>query len=288
MIQVTKVWWDGEKLMAEPIDPTTIYQEPLQRESDFWEGYQPEPTKPALVREDWGPGPHEVHSLPPAAPVQDSTCNETLRAQGKAYPRTCRKCGLGPCIGAPKPPPAQPAPVQEPKMYEDWYDSSSCGHCGMVNGHRPECRHNYKTPAQPAPVQEPVAKPKLIGWRTADFLNETTDIKQARSWDVHYEVLPIFEGDPNTKLATPPAQPAPAQEPVACVQDLDEVKRKHLVYVKGMDWKDPLYTTPPAQRQWTDIDIDKLSVLAGFDPSHKVELGLVRSVVRTILRTENT
>jgi len=33
-----------------------------------------------------------------SAPVQDSTCSETLRAQGKAYPRTCRKCGLGPCI----------------------------------------------------------------------------------------------------------------------------------------------------------------------------------------------
>jgi len=47
-----------------------------------------------------------------AAPtVQDSTCNETLRAQGKAYPRTCKKCGLGPCIGALKQPPAQPAPV---------------------------------------------------------------------------------------------------------------------------------------------------------------------------------
>jgi hypothetical protein len=41
-----------------------------------------------------------------AAPVQDSTCSETLRAQGKAYPRTCRKCGLGPCIGAPKQSPA--------------------------------------------------------------------------------------------------------------------------------------------------------------------------------------
>ena len=51
-----------------------------------------------------------------AAPVQDSTCNETLRAQGKAYPRTCKKCGLGPCIGAPKQPPAQTAPVQEPVM----------------------------------------------------------------------------------------------------------------------------------------------------------------------------
>ena len=47
-----------------------------------------------------------------AAPVQDSTCSETLRAKGKAYPRTCKKCSLGPCIGAPKQPPAQPAPVQ--------------------------------------------------------------------------------------------------------------------------------------------------------------------------------
>ena len=44
----------------------------------------------------------------------------------------------------------------------------------------------------------------------------------------------------------------PAQEPVACVQDLDEVKRKHLVYEKGMDWKDPLYTTPP-QRTWVEL-----------------------------------
>jgi hypothetical protein len=63
--QVSKVWWDGEKLMAKPIPLVDFYQ-----------------------------------------PVQDSTCNETLRAQGKAYPRTCRKCGLGPCIGAPKQPPA--------------------------------------------------------------------------------------------------------------------------------------------------------------------------------------
>jgi hypothetical protein len=51
----------------------------------------------------------EYYATPPAAPVQDSTCSETLRAQGKAYPRTCKKCGKGPCIGAPKQPPAQPA-----------------------------------------------------------------------------------------------------------------------------------------------------------------------------------
>ena len=33
------------------------------------------PKQPAPVREDWGPGPHEVHSLPPAqpAPVQDAS-----------------------------------------------------------------------------------------------------------------------------------------------------------------------------------------------------------------------
>jgi hypothetical protein len=150
--------------------------------------YTTPPAQPAPVQEDWGPGPHEYHSLPPAAPVQDvdwkdmyekekrrsemwvakyekdigpleyavpvaapvqepvgtlniwfykghgnydfdywgslgegtyavyvtkseapshnSTCNETLRDQGKAYPRTCRKCGLGPCIGTPKQPPA--------------------------------------------------------------------------------------------------------------------------------------------------------------------------------------
>ena len=29
---------------------------------------------------------------------QDSTCSNALRAQGKAYPRTCKKCGLGPCV----------------------------------------------------------------------------------------------------------------------------------------------------------------------------------------------
>jgi hypothetical protein len=27
MMQVTKIWWDGEKLMAEPIDPASIYKD---------------------------------------------------------------------------------------------------------------------------------------------------------------------------------------------------------------------------------------------------------------------
>jgi hypothetical protein len=72
MVEVTKIWWDGERLMAEPIDSAIMYKD------------------------------NEV-----AQP--DSTCNKTLRAEGKAYPRTCRKCGLGPCIADRVPPEQDPS-----------------------------------------------------------------------------------------------------------------------------------------------------------------------------------
>ena len=42
-----------------------------------------------------------------AQPEQDSTCSNTLRLQDKPYPRTCKKCGLGPCIAQPKTQPEQ-------------------------------------------------------------------------------------------------------------------------------------------------------------------------------------
>ena len=48
--------------------------------------------------------------------MQDSTCSTTLRLQGKPYPRTCKKCGLGPCIAQPS---AQPE--QEPVAWEQFY-----------------------------------------------------------------------------------------------------------------------------------------------------------------------
>ena len=41
--------------------------------------------------------------------------------------------------------PAQQEPVA---MHEDWYDSNSCGHCGMVGGHAKTCRHYTSPPAQ--------------------------------------------------------------------------------------------------------------------------------------------
>ena len=65
----TGISWRCVSNKAEPV--ITALREALAK-PDFWEGYEPEP---------------------------DSTCNNTLRAQGKAYPRTCKKCGFGPCVG---------------------------------------------------------------------------------------------------------------------------------------------------------------------------------------------
>jgi hypothetical protein len=48
---------------------------------------------------------------------QDSTCNNTLRAEGKGYPRTCRKCGKGPCIAD------RVQPAQEPVALETVYET---------------------------------------------------------------------------------------------------------------------------------------------------------------------
>jgi hypothetical protein len=72
----------------------------------------------------------------------------------------------------------------------------------------------------------------------------------------------------------------PAQEPVACVQDLDEVKRKHLVYEKGMDWKDPLYTTPP-QRPWVGMTPEETS---GFTQH---EMTVVKYVSKVLQEKNN-
>ena len=82
MMQVTKVWWDGEKLMAEPIDPASVYSD---------------------IVSDGGMDPRNTTSVQP-----DSTCNNALRAQGMAYPRTCAKCKLGPCVADPVQPAQRP------------------------------------------------------------------------------------------------------------------------------------------------------------------------------------
>lgn len=45
-------------------------------------------------------------------------------------------------------------------MHEDWYDSNSCGHCGMVGGHASTCRH-YK-PTSPPYEATPLASQQSV------------------------------------------------------------------------------------------------------------------------------
>lgn len=42
---------------------------------------------------------------------------------------------------------------------------------------------------------------RLIGWRMADYTDETADPALAKNWATTVDVLPIFEGDVNTKLS---------------------------------------------------------------------------------------
>lgn len=43
---------------------------------------------------------------------------------------------------------------------------------------------------------------RLIGWRMADYTDETEDPALAKNWATAVDVLPIFEGDVNTKLSS--------------------------------------------------------------------------------------
>jgi hypothetical protein len=106
-----------------------------------------------------------------AAPVQDSTCRNALREQGKAYPRTCKKCGKGHCIELANS--ALDKKAENARELGLDYEPVWCGHCNgsgrMVRdpdiGTDQECfvcdgtgvSDDTTPPAQPAPVQEPVA-----------------------------------------------------------------------------------------------------------------------------------
>lgn len=62
------------------------------------------------------PRTEKVHPGPIEMVDTDTTCNQALNAQGKPYPRTCKKCGIGPCIGLPiRTATEQPDPVPNDK-----------------------------------------------------------------------------------------------------------------------------------------------------------------------------
>jgi len=89
------------------------------------------------VREDWGPGPHECHSLT-AAPVQEPVA---WRYRGILHDFDPSDWAEGPVTPLYTTPPAQPAPVQERNF---------CERCGKRLG---SGIHTCTPPA--APVQEP-------------------------------------------------------------------------------------------------------------------------------------
>lgn len=62
----------------------------------------------------------------------------------------------------------------------------------------------YVTPTIPTGYRLVPVESKLIGWRMADYTAETADPDQAKNWSAHVAVLPIFEGDQNTKLTAAP------------------------------------------------------------------------------------
>jgi len=49
-------------------------------------------------------------------------------------------------------------------------------------------------------IAELPGQKRLIGWRMADYTDETADPVLAKNWATAVDVLPIFEGDVNTKL----------------------------------------------------------------------------------------
>lgn len=50
-------------------------------------------------------------------------------------------------------------------------------------------------------IAEHPGQKRLIGWRMADYTDETADPALAKNWATAVDVLPIFEGDVNTKLS---------------------------------------------------------------------------------------
>lgn len=50
-------------------------------------------------------------------------------------------------------------------------------------------------------IAELTGQKRVIGWRMADYTDETADPALAKNWASAVDVLPIFEGDVNTKLS---------------------------------------------------------------------------------------
>jgi hypothetical protein len=73
----------------------------------------------------------------------------------------------------------------------------------FASAYSPDSENGKALRAAIVAMKQQAEAPKLIGWRTDNYLMETADRSVAMNWECHYRILPIFAGDPNTKLAAP-------------------------------------------------------------------------------------
>lgn len=77
--------------------------------------------------------------------------------------------------------------------------------CKIVDGHdrlqKKLKEAEAKLEAAEKRIAELPCQKRLIGWRMADYTDETADPALAKNWATAVDVLPIFEGDVNTKLS---------------------------------------------------------------------------------------
>jgi hypothetical protein len=273
------------------------------------------------------------------APVQDSTCNNSLREQGKAYPRTCRKCGKGPCIalvnialdkkaenarelGLDYEPVLKDnsnyrydPPVAEPVAWR-WHQApvkTSWGHDMVVadlaidkdNTVSVYCERDqtakveamFNPPAAPdlqAELEATNRQVEILSDALAESRREVAALKAVQEpvaffdpqgkgfyWAKHTKITaPVTVAvDPMPLYTTPPAQPAPVQEPVAWIcNHYEEGVKNDVDYwqddIDALPVGTPLYTTPPAQRQWVGLTDEEIQAEWLLTPQHNKAEGV--------------
>jgi hypothetical protein len=216
--QVSKVWWDGEKLMAKPIPLEDIYQ-------------------PAPVQE-----PEIVQRVKRYA-------GQTMRTARNPN-ITARECiELANWIAGGQPA-AQPA-VQERTNYAVHLHHCNIGECEGVckylDDDCPALKHadmkakwdRPTPPAQPAPVQEPVA---IYQYQMADG-SWIDQIKDSYDYNVRHGQATV-----RIVYTTPPAQPAPEQY-TALEQALTRLQKRYAELEAKV-------AAQPAPVKWSDYEPD--------------------------------
>jgi hypothetical protein len=83
------------------------------------------------------------------------------------------------------------------KQIVDLKATAAHSNAGWKEAHEQEARAE----AAEKRIAEQRGQKRLIGWRMADYTDETADPALAKNWATAVDVLPIFEGDVNTKLS---------------------------------------------------------------------------------------